>query len=627
MQFKDLLGSLLPQRTRRRRLSVTAAREALVAEEAMRLVDMDHVRELAIQRVEQTGIVFIDELDKVASSAQAARGGPDVSREGVQRDLLPIVEGSTVQTKHGPVRTDHILFIAAGAFHVAKPSDLIPELQGRFPIRVELSSLSEADFVRILTEPRNSLVRQYTELLRTEGVELEFKEDGVRGDRGVRREGERAHRRHRGAAALHGDGEAARGPLLRRARPRGRAPGGRRGLRARAARAAGAGRGPVALHPVGCTPEREWSMSEPQPIVLVVDDERFFREAICDALARGRLRAAARSRAPRTLKRPPRIRPSACWCSTSACPTRTGSPLLRRLREQRPALRVIVLATHAEQEDVLEALRLDASDYLAKPLHDEELVLAVRRALASVLAAGAPRGAARAPALRRGALGGAREAGGGNGRRPRPRGAARRGGRGRAGRGAGRVEDVADAGRRRGRGAARGRRPSAPACLPTGWTAFPSATGVAGEVVRDGSAARCSSDVDADARFAGRIRRPRYRSGSLAAVAVPGSDGALGVLCATDREGGAAFGEDELALMQILAHQLGPLLAEPPAPRETPRRRPRRRPRRIPGPSPISSSRARSATCSPSRSSRSGWWRRRCGRWRARCPPRRCRST
>ncbi len=180
MQFKDLLGSLLPKRTRRRRLSVKAAREAIVAEEAVRLVDMDHVRELAIQRVEQTGIVFIDELDKVASSAQAARSGPDVSREGVQRDLLPIVEGSTVQTKHGPVRTDHVLFIAAGAFHVAKPSDLIPELQGRFPIRVELSSLSEADFVRILAEPRNSLVLQYTELLRTEGVELEFKEDGVR---------------------------------------------------------------------------------------------------------------------------------------------------------------------------------------------------------------------------------------------------------------------------------------------------------------------------------------------------------------------------------------------------------------------------------------------------------------
>ena len=179
MQFKDLLGGLMPRRTRLRRLSVKAAREALAAEEAVRLVDMERVRELAIERVEQTGIVFIDELDKVASSAQT-RSGADVSREGVQRDLLPIVEGSTVQTKHGAVRTDHVLFIAAGAFHSAKPSDLIPELQGRFPIRVELASLTEPDFVRILAEPRNSLVRQYTELLRTEGVELEFKDDGVR---------------------------------------------------------------------------------------------------------------------------------------------------------------------------------------------------------------------------------------------------------------------------------------------------------------------------------------------------------------------------------------------------------------------------------------------------------------
>ena len=179
MQFKDLLGGMLPARTRRRRLKLPAAKEALVAEEAARLVDMDAVREQAIARVEQSGIVFIDEIDKVAVGA-GARQGADVSREGVQRDLLPIVEGSTVQTKHGVVRTDHVLFIAAGAFHVAKPSDLIPELQGRFPIRVELTSLSEQDFVRILAEPRNSLVRQYTELLRTEGIELEFKEDGIR---------------------------------------------------------------------------------------------------------------------------------------------------------------------------------------------------------------------------------------------------------------------------------------------------------------------------------------------------------------------------------------------------------------------------------------------------------------
>jgi ATP-dependent HslUV protease ATP-binding subunit HslU len=179
MQLKDMLGGLLPRRTRRRRMKLRAAHDAIVAEESARLVDMEAVRGEAVRRVEQTGIVFIDEIDKVASGP-GARSGPDVSREGVQRDLLPIVEGSTVQTKHGPVRTDHVLFVAAGAFHAAKPSDLIPELQGRFPIRVELASLSQQDFVRILTEPRNSLVRQYTELLRTEGVELRFDEGGIR---------------------------------------------------------------------------------------------------------------------------------------------------------------------------------------------------------------------------------------------------------------------------------------------------------------------------------------------------------------------------------------------------------------------------------------------------------------
>ena len=179
VQFKDLLGNLFPNRTRRRRMRIPAARDAFIAEEAARLVDMDQVRESAIERVEQNGMVFLDEIDKIAVSG-GGKQGPDVSREGVQRDLLPIVEGSTVQTKHGAVRTDHILFVAAGAFHVAKPSDLIPELQGRFPIRVELSSLSEADFVRILTEPDNALVRQYVALLATEGVALEFLDEGVR---------------------------------------------------------------------------------------------------------------------------------------------------------------------------------------------------------------------------------------------------------------------------------------------------------------------------------------------------------------------------------------------------------------------------------------------------------------
>ncbi len=178
MQLKDMLGGLLPRRTRRRRMGLRAALDALCAEETGRLVDMEAVRTEAVRRVEQAGIVFVDEIDKIVSGP-GARVGPDVSREGVQRDLLPIVEGSTVQTKHGPVRTDHVLFVAAGAFHSASPSDLIPELQGRFPIRVELSSLSREDFVRILTEPRNSLVRQYTELLRTEGVELAFEEGGI----------------------------------------------------------------------------------------------------------------------------------------------------------------------------------------------------------------------------------------------------------------------------------------------------------------------------------------------------------------------------------------------------------------------------------------------------------------
>ena len=178
VQFKDLLGGMMPQRTKVRRMTVAAARESLAAEEAGKLIDEDRTRELAVQRVEQNGIVFIDEIDKVAVGS-GGKHGPDVSREGVQRDLLPIVEGSTVQTKYGAVRTDHVLFIAAGAFHVAKPSDLIPELQGRFPIRVELTSLSRDDLLRILTEPTNSLTRQYTALLETEGIQLEFKEAGL----------------------------------------------------------------------------------------------------------------------------------------------------------------------------------------------------------------------------------------------------------------------------------------------------------------------------------------------------------------------------------------------------------------------------------------------------------------
>jgi len=177
MNLKDLMPGLFHGKPRLRKMTVAEAREALQREEEDKLVDPDQAAREAIRRVEQSGILFIDEMDKVAG--REGGRGPDVSREGVQRDLLPIVEGTLVHTKHGMVRTDHILFIAAGAFHVAKPSDLIPELQGRFPIRVELESLSREDLVRILTEPESSLVRQYQALLQTEGVELHFTEDGV----------------------------------------------------------------------------------------------------------------------------------------------------------------------------------------------------------------------------------------------------------------------------------------------------------------------------------------------------------------------------------------------------------------------------------------------------------------
>ena len=172
VQIKDMFGNLFPKKRKRRKLKVPEAMEILVQEEAQRLIDMDRVVKDALDRVQHSGIIFLDELDKVAGREHAH--GPDVSREGVQRDLLPIVEGSTVNTKYGMVRTDHILFIAAGAFHVTKPSDLIPELQGRFPIRVELNSLTADDFVRILTEPENALVLQYVEMMKTEGVDLEI---------------------------------------------------------------------------------------------------------------------------------------------------------------------------------------------------------------------------------------------------------------------------------------------------------------------------------------------------------------------------------------------------------------------------------------------------------------------
>ena len=175
--LKEMFSNLLPKKTRKRKMKVPEALAALTQEEAARLVEMENVVREAIRRVESSGIVFLDEIDKIAGRSHT--GGPDVSREGVQRDLLPIVEGSTVNTKHGPVRTDHILFVASGAFHIAKPSDLIPEFQGRFPIRVELEALTQDDFVRILTEPKTALIRQYAALLATEGVTLAFADDAI----------------------------------------------------------------------------------------------------------------------------------------------------------------------------------------------------------------------------------------------------------------------------------------------------------------------------------------------------------------------------------------------------------------------------------------------------------------
>lgn len=178
MNLQEILGNMSPKR-KKRRLSIREARQLLIEEEAQKLIDMEAVTKEALKRVHESGIVFIDEIDKVAAKGGRG-GGPDVSREGVQRDLLPIVEGSNVTTKHGLVRTDHILFIASGAFHVAKPSDLIPELQGRFPIRVELQSLSEEDFYLILTQPQNALLKQYQAMMETEGVTVQFTDDAVR---------------------------------------------------------------------------------------------------------------------------------------------------------------------------------------------------------------------------------------------------------------------------------------------------------------------------------------------------------------------------------------------------------------------------------------------------------------
>jgi ATP-dependent HslUV protease ATP-binding subunit HslU len=177
INIKEMFGNIFPKKKKQRKVKVLEALGLLAQEEAQKLIDMDLVIKQAIERIEQSGIIFLDEIDKIAG--RESTYGPDVSREGVQRDILPIVEGTTVTTKYGMVKTDHILFIAAGAFHVSKPADLIPELQGRFPIRVELDSLGKADFIRILTEPENALIKQYTALMDTESVKLEFKEDAI----------------------------------------------------------------------------------------------------------------------------------------------------------------------------------------------------------------------------------------------------------------------------------------------------------------------------------------------------------------------------------------------------------------------------------------------------------------
>jgi ATP-dependent HslUV protease ATP-binding subunit HslU len=178
MNIQEMIGGFLPKNNKKRKVTIAEARKILIEEESAKLIDMDEVKEEAIWKAENLGIIFIDEIDKIASSG--GKGGPDVSREGVQRDLLPIVEGSTVNTKHGSIKTDHILFIAAGAFHVSKPSDLIPELQGRFPIRVELEALTEDNFYQILKDPKNALTKQYSAMLLSEGVELTFSDDALK---------------------------------------------------------------------------------------------------------------------------------------------------------------------------------------------------------------------------------------------------------------------------------------------------------------------------------------------------------------------------------------------------------------------------------------------------------------
>ena len=246
INVKDMLSGMFGQQKKKRKMTVAEAFDYLIQEEENRLIDMDQVTRIAVDRVEQMGILFIDEIDKIAG--REAGHGPDVSREGVQRDILPIVEGTTVNTRYGMVRTDHILFIAAGAFHTTKPSDLIPELQGRFPIRVELSSLSEADFIRILTEPKNALIKQYIALLDTEGLKLSFSEDAIAAIARFAATRQRAHRKHRRAPPAHHPRESPRRNFVRGARDEKENGEARCGVRPEAAREYREGSGSEPLH-------------------------------------------------------------------------------------------------------------------------------------------------------------------------------------------------------------------------------------------------------------------------------------------------------------------------------------------------------------------------------------------
>ena len=264
-QLKGLFANLGTARRTTRKLKIAEALRLLTDEEAGKLVNDDEVKAAALANAEQNGIVFIDEIDKVTSAGGGGESrGAEVSRQGVQRDLLPLVEGTAVSTKYGIVKTDHILFIASGAFHLSKPSDLIPELQGRFPIRVELGSLSVDDFEAILTQTQASLVMQYEALLATEGVTLETharRHPSPRAD-GLRRQ--RAHREHRRAPPGDGDGAPARGRELRRARPRRPDGAARRRGGGRPARRPGAQRGLVALHPLTCVVRVLTAVSRPR---------------------------------------------------------------------------------------------------------------------------------------------------------------------------------------------------------------------------------------------------------------------------------------------------------------------------------------------------------------------------